>query len=438
MIYSFKGNSLKNSVLNSATLLLAGGIVFFFIAASFSIRLVGDDFWMYHELKSSGFPNFYCDFGFNIRYIGYTIMGLPVWLTSSANSFLSILPLFFVITFLAVYHAVFHFLNFLKASKIVFFEEDRPYLITIFACYICYLLTPNPQETWFWFAGTSLYLWGFVFMLHWLRYFFSSQASFLKQMLFSLLVGGCAENMAFSLVLIVVLHAFLVSTFDWKKFHLPFLLIIALSFFPIISFFSGGISARMDIQQNSLETWNEGFMLLPSKFRIISILVVCWILHHLISFSNIVWGKKFVFTYFVSISVGTFLPLFFAFHNPGPTRAWTPLLFLIVPLVLLLTTKIKVVPFRYEIVVATSLLFFVVFAYRSVQMFRYSQQFDSLITSLKKGHETNKVIDPAFFADPSVLPSVNFNSENDTLLDPPSYYFGRLLGRGQVVVFRKE
>lgn len=226
---------------------------FFFISTAYFNRYAADDFYFLTEIKNKSAVEIFNHLQFN-------------WHGRFASNLLIayLLPLCKFSYFLIVFNLSSCLLLYLAIARLAknvasFYSitlKDR-WLVTFSLMGVCFFLTLSPNDVWFWFTGSVVYLYSTIALFLLLSVFFKREKNsgdYFLLIMSSIFISGSNEPM--TLILLFFLGMFAVKQQLYFKIHFSYLLSGGLLFLGFCVIFFGSGTALRDELTPSLEWTN--------------------------------------------------------------------------------------------------------------------------------------------------------------------------------------
>ena len=213
---------------------------FFFISTAYFNRYAADDFYFISEIKNKSAVEVFNHLQFNWhgRFASNSLIAFLLPLTE--------LPYFLMVfnlsSCLLLYIAIARVTK--NSASFYAINIKNKWLLAFLAMTVFFFLTLFPNDVWFWFTGSVVYLYSTIALFFLLSVFFKKEKNsgdYFLLVISSVFIGGANEPM--TLILLLFLAVFTVKQPLQFKIQLPYLLSAVLLFsgFCVIFFSSGTV-----------------------------------------------------------------------------------------------------------------------------------------------------------------------------------------------------
>lgn len=199
-------------------LLITAVIMFYFLQGAWHYRPVSDDLYFANNVRESGFVDSFLDSHQNKRVTSRAVWYTAYLIASGELALNRVLSIFMIVihslVFLSLFTTITYAVKVIRADVSIY----RRMGIAAVLMFLCYLMTSNPQEVWFWFSGAGSYLLILVFLGPIVAAIanFNSLRGVVLLYISALLLGGIAENTV--LFVAAGTAIFVISTWSrWRK-----------------------------------------------------------------------------------------------------------------------------------------------------------------------------------------------------------------------------
>lgn len=213
---------------------------FFFISTAYFNRYAADDFYFISEIKNKSAVEIFNHLQFNWhgRFASNSLIAFLLPLTE----FPYFLMIFNLSSCLLLYSAIARFTK--NSASFYAINIKNKWLFAFLAMTVFFFLTLFPNDVWFWFTGSVVYLYSTIALFFLLSVFFKKEKNsgdYFLLVVSSIFISGANEPMA--LILLLFLVVFAVKQPLQFKIQLPYLLSAVLLFsgFCVIFFSSGTV-----------------------------------------------------------------------------------------------------------------------------------------------------------------------------------------------------
>ncbi|HEY9082756.1 MAG TPA: DUF6056 family protein [Vicingaceae bacterium] len=213
---------------------------FFFISTAYFNRYAADDFYFIFEIKNKSSVEIFNHLQFNWhgRFASNSLIAFLLPLTE----FPYFLMVFNLSSCLLLYTAITRFTK--NSASFYAINIKNKWLLAFLAMTVFFFLTLFPNDAWFWFTGSVVYLYSTIALFFLLSVFFKKEKNsgdYFLLVTSSIFISGANEPMA--LILLLFLAVFAVKQPLQFKLQLPYLLSAVLLFsgFCVIFFSSGTV-----------------------------------------------------------------------------------------------------------------------------------------------------------------------------------------------------